>query len=81
MENPEKLSSTFVRLLTVCHKEKMTINAMQTEKLSMNLLKEPCDNLPLALDASINAPMPKTTVVMLIIVTETIFMHLLYSLA
>ena len=52
------------------HNEKITMNAKHTEKLSMYFLNDPEESLALALDARINAPTPKTTVVMLMIAID-----------
>jgi len=61
----------------VSHKEKITIKARQTEKLSMYFLNDPGESLILALDARIKAPIPKITVVILNTAIDTIFKHLL----
>jgi hypothetical protein len=59
-------------LLTVCHREKMTIKARHIEKLSIYLLKDPSESFILALDTSIKAAIPKITVVTLITAMDTI---------
>ena len=70
-EKFERDTSILVILLIVSHREKITMNAKHTEKLSMYFLIDPGESLLLALDASTKAPIPKITVVMLIIVTDT----------
>ena len=59
-------------LLIDIHKEKITMNARITVKLSIYFLMDPGESRFLALETKNNDTIPKTTVVMLIIAIVTI---------